>query len=188
MEAEMGKTGAPGVSAVLDRSDGSGRREPDDRAVGGPGATGAAARLPYNPAFDGIRGLAVAAVLLFHHGVTWMRGGYLGVSTFFTLSGFLITSLLLAEWTRSGSVRLAHFWARRVRRLLPASALTLLGIMLMAVAVDQPWERSLRGDVLAALFQVANWRFLFDDRSYSELFADPSPVLHFWSLAIEEQF
>jgi peptidoglycan/LPS O-acetylase OafA/YrhL len=149
---------------------------------------GESSRMPYNPAFDGIRGLAVAAVLLFHHGVSWMRGGYLGVSTFFTLSGFLITTLLLTERAVTGTVRLPRFWARRVRRLLPASSLTLVGVVVLAAFVDQPWERSLRGDVFASLFQVANWRFLFDHRSYGELFADPSPVLHFWSLAIEEQF
>jgi peptidoglycan/LPS O-acetylase OafA/YrhL len=180
----MGHSGSPRSAAVLERPGHDGA----DRPSAGPGGAGAAKLLPYNPAFDGIRGLAVAAVLLFHHGVSWMRGGYLGVSTFFTLSGFLITSLLLAERAQTGTVRLSRFWARRVRRLLPASALTLLGVVLASAVVDQPWERSLRGDVFAALFQVANWRFLFVDRSYNELFADPSPVLHFWSLAIEEQF
>jgi peptidoglycan/LPS O-acetylase OafA/YrhL len=180
-----------------ERADGNGAGSAD--AVGGNGqaADGAAAgdrasrpggKLAYNPALDGIRGAAVGAVLLFHGGFAWARGGYLGVSTFFTLSGFLITSLLIAERTSTGRVRLTAFWARRLRRLFPASALTLAGISLSALVVDQAWERSLRGDVLAALGQVANWRFLFDDRSYAELFASPSPVLHFWSLAIEEQF
>ncbi|HEV3495702.1 MAG TPA: acyltransferase, partial [Actinomycetes bacterium] len=146
------------------------------------------ARLAYNPALDGIRGIAVAAVLLFHGGFGWARGGYLGVSTFFTLSGFLITSLLIAERAGTGRIRLTAFWARRLRRLFPASAVALAGISLSAVLVDEAWERSLRGDVLAALAHGANWRFLFDDRSYGELFSSPSPVLHFWSLAIEEQF
>ena len=155
---------------------------------GGGRPTHAGSRLAYNPALDGIRGVAVAAVLLFHGGYAWAQGGFLGVSTFFTLSGFLITSLVLAERRDTGGIRLTAFWARRLRRLFPASALALLGISLSAVVLDQGWERDLQGDVLAALFQVANWRFLLADRSYAELFATPSPVLHFWSLAIEEQF
>jgi peptidoglycan/LPS O-acetylase OafA/YrhL len=144
--------------------------------------------LTYNPAIDGIRGLAVGAVLLFHGGFSWARGGYLGVSTFFTLSGFLITSLLLAEHRKTGRIGLTAFWARRLRRLLPAAAATLAVIMVSAFLTDELWERTLGGDVIAAALNVANWRFLFDDRSYAALFAAPSPVLHFWSLAIEEQF
>ncbi|MBN2621948.1 MAG: acyltransferase family protein [Acidimicrobiales bacterium] len=144
--------------------------------------------MPYVPALDGLRGLAVAAVLLFHGGFAWARGGYLGVSTFFTLSGFLITALLIGEHRATGHVVLRRFWARRMRRLLPASALTLAAVSLSALFTDQLWERTLRGDVIAALLQAANWRFLFDDRPYGELFTSGSPVLHFWSLAIEEQF
>ncbi len=164
----------------------AGRATPSTDA--GTGADRSGTSLTYNPAFDGLRGLAVAAVLAFHGGFSWARGGYLGVSTFFTLSGFLITSLIVVERRSTGRVDLRRFWARRVRRLLPASALTLVAVSLWALVTDAAWERSLRGDELAALFQVANWRFLFDDRSYAELFAAPSPVLHFWSLAIEEQF
>ena len=144
--------------------------------------------LSYNPALDGIRGLAVAAVMLFHGGFAWARGGYLGVSTFFTLSGFLITTLLLAEHKSNGRIGVTGFWARRLRRLLPAAVVTLAGIMLTVVVTDELWERTLSGDVVAAALNVANWRFLFADRSYASLFDAPSPVLHFWSLAIEEQF
>jgi len=144
--------------------------------------------LAYNPALDGIRGLAVGAVLLFHGGFSWARGGYLGVSTFFTLSGFLITSLLLAEHRRSGRIGLTAFWARRLRRLLPASAVTLVALLASMVLVDDLWGPELPGDVVASALQVANWHFLWEDRSYGELFAAPSPALHFWSLAIEEQF
>ncbi|MFP3901152.1 MAG: acyltransferase family protein [Acidimicrobiia bacterium] len=158
---------------------------PESRDRPEPGRSG---RLAYNPALDGIRGLAVAAVMLFHGGFAWAKGGYLGVSTFFTLSGFLITSLLLTERARSGRVDLRRFWSRRVRRLFPASALTLLFVCLAALALDEQWERSLRGDALSALAQVANWRMLIDERSYAELFSAPSPLLHFWSLGIEEQF
>ncbi len=146
--------------------------------------------LTYQPAIDGLRGLAVAGVLFFHGGFSWAVGGYLGVSTFFTLSGFLITTLLLAEHSRTGGVSLRAFWGRRFRRLMPASLLTLAGIVLLfgpfVATADQLAE--LPGDVLAALAYVANWRFIFADQSYADLFTAPSPVQHFWSLAIEEQF
>jgi len=145
-------------------------------------------RLAYNPALDGIRGLAVGAVLLFHNGFPWARGGYLGVSTFFTLSGFLITSLLVGEYQRSRGISLTNFWARRMRRLLPASAVTLGALLVSMVIWDHLWQKELPGDVAASALQVANWHFLLDDRSYGALFAAPSPALHFWSLAIEEQF
>jgi peptidoglycan/LPS O-acetylase OafA/YrhL len=178
-----------GDGGAGDAGDGGGAgRNGDGDSPHGAAPTRSGAKLAYNPALDGIRGIAVAAVLLFHGGFSWARGGYLGVSTFFTLSGFLITSLLIGERRSTGRIRLTAFWARRLRRLFPASALALAGISLSALVVDEAWERSLRGDVLSALAQVANWRFLFDDRSYGELFSSPSPVLHFWSLAIEEQF
>jgi peptidoglycan/LPS O-acetylase OafA/YrhL len=144
--------------------------------------------LAYNPAIDGIRGLAVGAVLLFHGGFSWARGGFLGVSTFFTLSGFLITSLLVVEFGRSRRIGLTAFWARRLRRLLPASAVTLVALLASLVVLNEGWERTLPGDVIACVLNVANWHFLFADRPYAALFDAPSPALHFWSLAIEEQF
>ncbi|HEY8544768.1 MAG TPA: acyltransferase family protein [Acidimicrobiales bacterium] len=170
--------------------DGSSEESGDERSDEGTGDAGAGGHraLEYNPALDGIRGLAVGAVLFFHGGFSWARGGYLGVSTFFTLSGFLITSLLLVEHRRSGRIRLTAFWARRLRRLLPASAATLAGLLVTMVAIDNLWGPELPGDVIACALQVANWHFLWEDRSYGELFAAPSPALHFWSLAIEEQF
>jgi peptidoglycan/LPS O-acetylase OafA/YrhL len=145
-------------------------------------------RLEYNPALDGIRGVAVGIVLLFHAGYPWARGGYLGVSTFFTLSGFLITSLLLGERSATGGVSLGAFWARRMRRLLPASLVTLAAVAICSRVFTDLQTESLPGDIVASALQVANWRFLFDDQSYADVFANPSPVLHFWSLAIEEQF
>jgi peptidoglycan/LPS O-acetylase OafA/YrhL len=140
-------------------------------------------------AFDGLRGLAVAAVVCFHAQLPGARGGFLGVSAFFTLSGYLITTLLLDERERSGRVSLSAFWSRRARRLLPAAFLALAAIVVFGSSVataDQ--ARALRGDVLSALAHAANWRFYFSGQSYSALFSEPSPVLHFWSLAIEEQF
>ncbi len=141
------------------------------------------------PALDGLRAVAVGAVLCFHGGWAWAEGGFLGVSTFFTLSGFLITGLLVSERTRRGSIDLRRFWVRRFRRLLPAALLTLLAVALLAPSLAAPEQLDrLRPDALAALFDVANWRFLLAPLTYGQLFTEPSPVQHFWSLAIEEQF
>jgi peptidoglycan/LPS O-acetylase OafA/YrhL len=148
------------------------------------------ARLSHLPAFDGIRGLAVAAVFLFHSQYAWARGGFLGVSAFFTLSGFLITTLLLVERDATGRVDLKQFWSRRARRLLPAAFVALGGILLYGALVADPVQlKDLHGDVISALGYFANWHFIFHGQSYAEIFSGtPSPVLHFWSLAIEEQF
>ena len=146
----------------------------------------------YHPGLDGIRALAVGLVLVFHSGLGWVDGGFLGVSVFFTLSGFLITSLLLAEIgdeRHAGRVALGRFWGRRLRRLAPASLACLAAITLLGPSLGDATTRAeLPGDVLAALGYVANWRFVFAEQSYAELFSNPSPVLHFWSLAIEEQY
>jgi peptidoglycan/LPS O-acetylase OafA/YrhL len=145
--------------------------------------------LAHVPALDGLRGLAVLAVVAYHGGLAGARGGYLGVSAFFTLSGFLITSLLLVEWSATGAVSLRGFWARRFRRLLPAAVAVIGGVVVAAVFLaDSGQLADLRGDVVAGLGYVANWRFVLDDRSYGELFTGPSPLQHLWSLAIEEQF
>jgi peptidoglycan/LPS O-acetylase OafA/YrhL len=183
---ELVTAAVPDASVAVDAPAGGNGHDP---AAAESGEAGHGRRhLAYNPALDGIRGLAVGAVLLFHGGFSWARGGYLGVSTFFTLSGFLITSLLVVEFGRSRRIGLTAFWARRLRRLLPASAVTLALLLLSLVVMNEDWEGTVPGDVIASALNVANWRFLFADRSYAELFASPSPVLHFWSLAIEEQF
>lgn len=140
------------------------------------------------PALDGLRGLAVIAVVGFHGEWSLLKGGYLGVSLFFTLSGFLITSLLLAESDRDGLPALRAFWSRRFRRLLPVAWLTIAGVAVAAVVLGAV-SPDLPGDSWAALGQVANWRFLAHGQHYSDLFGGTaSPLLHFWSLAIEEQF
>ena len=145
--------------------------------------------IPFLPGLEGLRGIALVAVLFFHGGFSWAKGGFLGVSTFFTLSGFLITLLLIWEFSSHGRIDLRNFWGRRYRRLMPASLLCLAGVIVFGWLVATPGQvANLRGDVLASLFYVANWRFILTQQSYSQLFAAPSPVLHFWSLAIEEQF
>jgi peptidoglycan/LPS O-acetylase OafA/YrhL len=153
-----------------------------------PEATDATRTLRGVAGFDGIRGLAVAAVFCFHAGLPWARGGFLGVSVFFTLSGFLITSLLIEEAHTTGGVDLGRFWARRVRRLVPAALATAGGVLVLAVFAWHLQPATLRADTLSALANVANWHFLAAGRSYADLFQAPSPLLHFWSLAIEEQF
>ena len=146
-------------------------------------------RLEHLPALDGLRGACLAAVLLFHSGFAWMSGGFLGVSTFFTLSGFLITTLLLAERGATGTVSLRGFWERRLRRLLPASLLTIAAIVATAPLWLAPSQREhLAEDALATLFYAVNWRFMSPEYAYNLIFTDPSPLQHFWSLAIEGQF
>ncbi|MFN8036822.1 MAG: acyltransferase [Acidimicrobiia bacterium] len=161
----------------------------DDELLGFGDARTSSGSLRHLPGLDGLRGIAVAAVVCFHGGWGWMRGGFLGVSLFFTLSGFLITSLLLSEANGSRRISLVGFWVRRGRRLLPAAWLTLgAALVLGALVLEGAAMRQLPGDVFAALCNVANWHFLVARVSYAQLFSSPSPVLHFWSLAIEEQF
>ncbi len=141
------------------------------------------------PALDGIRAVAVAMVVCFHGGWGWMRGGYVGVSVFFTLSGFLITRLLLDEHRANGRISLVSFWSRRVRRLLPLSTACLLAVIVLVrlgVYGDVP---HLRRDLLGSALQVQNWVQLNGGVTYASLVASASsPLDHFWSLAIEEQF
>jgi peptidoglycan/LPS O-acetylase OafA/YrhL len=142
--------------------------------------------IAYQPALDGVRALAVAAVLLFHAEVAGFDGGYLGVSVFFTLSGYLITSLLVHEYDRTDRVDLRTFYGRRVRRLLPASALCLAAIVLISVVSDAfVGVADLRRQIVGSILQVANWVFLAGEGSYQQIFQSTggarSPVEHFWS-------
>ena len=141
------------------------------------------------PGLDGIRAVAVVGVLLYHGGAPLSTGGFLGVNMFFVLSGFLITSLLLGEWTRRLTIRLGQFWARRARRLLPALLLLLVGVAAYAHFFATPGAfASLRLDSLSTLFYVANWHFIVGGSNYFSQTAQPSPLSHMWSLSIEEQF
>ena len=149
--------------------------------------------LAYQPALDGVRAVAVALVVVFHAGVSWLPAGYLGVSVFFTLSGYLITSLLLAEHDASGRVAMGAFYGRRVRRLLPASLLCIAALMVARLFGAFSRVEHLRADIVGALLQVFNWVRLAGSSSYADLFAGgsvgvTSPLEHYWSLAIEEQF
>jgi peptidoglycan/LPS O-acetylase OafA/YrhL len=140
-----------------------------------------------NDALDGLRLLAVAAVMAFHFGLPDLTGGFLGVDIFFVLSGFLITSLLLGR-VHEGRVDVFDFWARRLRRLLPA-LLVLMGVMVGWAALVAPAvsRDGLRGDITATLFYVANWHFI-GTSTYFASDGVPSPLEHMWSLAVEEQF
>ncbi len=141
------------------------------------------------PALDGLRAIAVFGVMLYHGGVPICGGGFMGVNVFFVLSGFLITSLLLGEWTARTAIRLGQFWARRARRLLPALLLMLVGVAVLTMVFASPDEYpGLRLDSLSTLFYVANWHFIFAGSNYFNLTAQPSPLEHMWSLSIEEQF
>ena len=144
-------------------------------------------RMPYLGGLDGIRALAVAAVVVYHLGAPWLRGGFLGVDVFFVLSGYLITTLVLDEVERTGGFSFRRFYARRARRLLPALALLL--VAMAGVAVALPAEAAeLRGDIAAAAGYVSNWWQVLAERSYFEVVSRPPLLQHLWSLAIEEQF
>ena len=143
----------------------------------------------YRPALDGLRTVAVYLVLLFHTGWAIAGGGFIGVDLFFVLSGFLVSNVILSEVDRTGRFRLGHFYARRVRRLLPAAVVVVVATSAVFVLVTSLTRRlSLVGDAQSALLYVANWRFLLQSEDYFAEDVDGSPFLHFWSLAIEEQF
>lgn len=146
--------------------------------------------LPYRPAIDGLRALAVVSVIAYHVYPAMAPGGWFGVDIFFVISGFLITSLLLAQYrSHRGRIDLVDFWLARARRLLPALFLVLAAVIVAATFLTMPGRRaSVAGDVLATIFYVANWRFVLGDEAYFGQVASPSPLRHAWSLAVEEQF
>jgi peptidoglycan/LPS O-acetylase OafA/YrhL len=140
------------------------------------------------PGIDGLRAVAVAAVFLYHANVSWMPGGFLGVDVFFVISGYLITSLLIAELDSGGTIALARFWAGRARRLLPALFLLLAVCLAIGATVERGKLVGLHGDALSSIFYVANWHFIFEHESYFAQFGRPPLLRHLWSLAVEEQF
>ncbi len=152
------------------------------------GAAQEARPLPYLASVDGLRALAVAAVLLYHAHPSWLPGGFLGVDVFFVISGYLITSLLLAEWSQRGAVDLPAFWLRRARRLLPAVFLLIVVALAFTLAFFPDRVAELRGQSIAALAYVSNWYLTFHRTSYFESLGPPPLLQHLWSLAVEEQF
>jgi peptidoglycan/LPS O-acetylase OafA/YrhL len=156
------------------------------RSVGAP--SGRWSKMPYLAALDGVRAVSVVAVLLFHAGISWMGGGFLGVEVFFVISGYLITALLVAEHGRSGSLDLRKFWFGRARRLLPALYLMLFVVSAYTVLFLPDVLEQLKGQLVAASFYVTNWYLIAQKISYFQQFGRPSPLTHLWSLAVEEQF
>lgn len=142
----------------------------------------------YIPGFDGLRALAVLSVIAYHLNLPFAAGGFLGVTVFFVLSGFLITSLLAWEWNHSETIDLKHFWIRRAKRLLPAMFLLLIVLNLFIPLFQPELVTNLHKDTIAAIFYYSNWHYIFRDLSYFESFGITSLLTHFWSLAIEEQF
>ncbi|HEX4668497.1 MAG TPA: acyltransferase family protein [Solirubrobacterales bacterium] len=142
----------------------------------------------YMPGLDGLRAIAVLAVIAFHFGFDWAPGGLLGVGIFFTLSGYLITDILLSQLSQRGHIRLGRFWLARARRLLPA-LFAMLAIVVAWVTIFGPAQpQQFRDAVVASALYVSNWQLIFGDVSYFARFAPPGPLNHLWSLAIEEQF
>ena len=143
--------------------------------------------VPYVPALDGLRALAVLAVIVYHANHQWLGGGFLGVEVFFVISGYLITLLLIAERERSGTVSLANFWMRRARRLLPALFALLLGTTVYCTLFDRDRLGMLRGDIVGGVLYVSNWFQIWSGSSYTSAFSF-APLRHLWSLAVEEQY
>jgi peptidoglycan/LPS O-acetylase OafA/YrhL len=142
----------------------------------------------YRPALDGVRAIAVLAVIGYHLS-PHVPGGFLGVDMFFVLSGYLITSILLSQLRRPGRIRLAEFWAHRARRLLPAVLVLVLFCAFEVSRYENVDSWALRqSDLLSTLFYYANWHFIATDQSYFATFLGASPVRHTWTLAIEEQY
>jgi peptidoglycan/LPS O-acetylase OafA/YrhL len=158
-------------------------RVPPRRPAGATTPTG----LRHVPALDGLRAVAVVAVLAYHADLSLAAGGFLGVEAFFTLSGFLVTGLVLAEFRDRGRVDLPAFYRARGRRLVPALVVCVLGTLLLFTTVLGPAVPDLRADAIAALSYVQNWHLVFGHVPYGEAFDRPSPMLHLWSLAVEGQ-
>ncbi|MGW7975451.1 acetyltransferase [Staphylococcus xylosus] len=141
----------------------------------------------YMPGLDGLRAIAVIGIIIYHLNKQWLTGGFLGVDTFFVISGYLITSLLLFEYESTGIINLKQFWLRRIKRLIPAM-LVLVMVITVASLIFKPAEIvNIKQDAFAAIFYVSNWWYIATDVNYFEHFAF-MPLKHLWSLAIEEQF
>lgn len=162
---------------------------PGSRVTVSPPPPGAARRSAFRPDIEGLRAFAVLSVLAFHASVPGLAGGFTGVDVFFVISGYLITGLLVSEAVTTGRIRLGEFFSRRARRLLPSAAVVLVAVAVAGAWLTVPLRRTdLENDVVAAALSVANWRFVQQRTDYLAAGQDESPLLHFWSLAVEEQF
>ena len=141
----------------------------------------------YMPGLDGLRAIAVLAVIAYHLEIGFAKGGLLGVGIFFTLSGYLITDILMEGWV-TRRLKLGQFWLARARRLLPALFLMLIVVMAWVTLGDPGQLKDLRGAALSSAFFTSNWWLIFQDVSYFDRFGPESPLSHLWSLAVEEQF
>ncbi|TEA82377.1 acyltransferase family protein [Bacillus thuringiensis] len=142
----------------------------------------------YMAGLDSLRGLAILGVMLYHINFNWMPGGFLGVTVFFVLSGYLITDILAMEWKRNKRINLKKFWLSRARRLIPGMLVMLVITLAWITIFHSSLLEKMRGDSLAALFYVSNWWYIYHKVSYFDNFNQLSPLNHFWSLAVEEQF
>ncbi len=140
------------------------------------------------PGLDGLRAIAVLAVIFFHLGFGWAPGGLLGVGIFFTLSGYLITDILLGQFMKRGAIHLGRFWLGRARRLLPALFLMLLIVIAWVTIFGPAQPDQFRKAVVSAIFYVNNWQQIAANVSYFARFAPEQPLNHLWSLSVEEQF
>jgi peptidoglycan/LPS O-acetylase OafA/YrhL len=151
--------------------------------------TSAPARSHYRPQFDGLRAVAVYLVVAYHAGIHSFSGGFIGVDIFFVLSGYLVTLLLLRDLRSTGRINFRRFYSRRFRRLLPAAAAALLITAVVYTAVAAPIDVSNAvGGFRSAFLYVANWHFIRQSNDYFAPNVNTNPVVHFWSLAVEEQF
>ncbi|MDM5156940.1 acyltransferase family protein [Bacillus sp. DX1.1] len=142
----------------------------------------------YMVGLDSLRGLAILGVILYHINFNWMPGGFLGVTVFFVLSGYLITDILAAEWIQSEKIDLKKFWLSRAKRLLPGMLVMLIVVLAWITIFHSSLLGKMRGDSLAALLYFSNWWYIYHKVSYFDSFSQLSPLNHFWSLAVEEQF
>jgi len=143
----------------------------------------------YRPQLDGLRAVAVYLVVAYHAGIHGFSGGFIGVDLFFVLSGYLVTQLLLRDFRQSERIGFRRFYARRMRRLLPAAFATLIVTAVVYTAVAAPAEvLAARGGFRSAFLYVANWHFIAQSNDYFAADVNSNPVVHFWSLAVEEQF
>lgn len=156
--------------------------------AGGTGTVRPVDRLPYLPGVDGLRAVAVVAVVLYHADVVWLPAGFLGVDVFFVISGYLIASLLLSEHAATGTVAVGDFWRRRARRLLPGLFAVLAGTTIASLTIARDAAGRLAGDLPANLLYVGNWWQIVRGESYFESIGRPPLLRHLWSLAVEEQF